>query len=64
MSTLLGEGKPGYDIYVEVGLALNAQHKRAYAALSLKPGENKSKPSAPGQEAGQPSARQMVEGVT
>jgi CRISPR-associated protein Csd2 len=36
MITLLGEGKPGYDIYVEAGVALNAQHKRAYAELGLK----------------------------
>jgi CRISPR-associated protein Csd2 len=43
MVALLGEGKPGYDIYVEAGVALNAQHKRAYAALGLKPGEGKNK---------------------
>jgi CRISPR-associated protein Csd2 len=36
MVTLLGEGKPGCDIYVEAGVALNAQHKRAYTALGLK----------------------------
>lgn len=45
MVDLLGEGKPGYDIYVEAGVALNAQHKRAYATLGLKPGEGKNKPS-------------------
>lgn len=39
--TLLGEGKPGYDIYVEAGVALNAQHERAYTALGLKPGSVK-----------------------
>ena len=38
MVALLGEGKPGYDIYVEAGVALNAQHKRAYAALGLQAG--------------------------
>jgi CRISPR-associated protein Csd2 len=38
MVALLGEGKPGYDIYVEAGVALNAQHERAYTALGLKPG--------------------------
>ncbi|WP_438470866.1 type I-C CRISPR-associated protein Cas7/Csd2 [Streptomyces asiaticus] len=27
--------KPGYDIYVEAGVALNAQHERAYAADAL-----------------------------
>ncbi|MYU09148.1 type I-C CRISPR-associated protein Cas7/Csd2 [Streptomyces sp. SID8361] len=27
--------KPGYDIYVEAGIALNAQHERAYAADAL-----------------------------
>lgn len=27
--------KPGYDIYVEAGVALNAQHERAYAAEAL-----------------------------
>jgi CRISPR-associated protein Csd2 len=36
MVALLGEGTPGYDIYVEAGVALNAQHKRAYAELGLK----------------------------
>ncbi|MFC7382207.1 type I-C CRISPR-associated protein Cas7/Csd2 [Sphaerisporangium rhizosphaerae] len=34
---LLQEGIPGYDIYVEAGVALNAQHERAYAALNLDP---------------------------
>jgi len=38
MVTLLAEGRPGYDIYVEAGVALNAQHERAYAALGLKAG--------------------------
>jgi CRISPR-associated protein Csd2 len=38
MVALLGEGEPGYDIYVETGVALNAQHERAYTALGLKPG--------------------------
>ena len=38
MVALLGEGEPGYDIYVEAGVALNAQHERAYTALGLKPG--------------------------
>ncbi|GII96711.1 type I-C CRISPR-associated protein Cas7/Csd2 [Sinosporangium siamense] len=37
MVALLQEGKPGYDIYVEAGVALNAQHERAYAALNLDP---------------------------
>lgn len=41
MVALLGEGKPGYDIYVETGVALNAQHERAYTALGLKPGAAK-----------------------
>ena len=36
MVSLLGEGKPGYDIYVEQGVALNAQHRRAYADLGLR----------------------------
>jgi CRISPR-associated protein Csd2 len=36
MIALLGEGKPGCDIYVEAGVALNAQHRRAYATLGLK----------------------------
>ncbi|MFB7716233.1 type I-C CRISPR-associated protein Cas7/Csd2 [Nocardia sp. NPDC056100] len=35
MVTLLGEGKPGNDIYVEAGTSLNSQHKRAYDALGL-----------------------------
>lgn len=29
------EKKPGYDIYVEAGIALNTQHERAYAADAL-----------------------------
>ncbi|WP_413100268.1 type I-C CRISPR-associated protein Cas7/Csd2 [Streptomyces sp. Inha503] len=29
------DNKPGYDIYVEAGVALNAQHERAYAADAL-----------------------------
>nr|MBO2512082.1 type I-C CRISPR-associated protein Cas7/Csd2 [Gammaproteobacteria bacterium] len=37
--SMLGAGQPGYDIYVEQGVALNTQHERAYAALQLKPGE-------------------------
>jgi CRISPR-associated protein Csd2 len=40
---LLGEGWPGYDIYVEAGVALNAQHKRAYADLGLKESDGKPK---------------------
>jgi len=31
MVSLLGEGKPGYDIYVEAGVSLNSKHERAYA---------------------------------
>lgn len=46
MVALLGEGKPGYDIYVEAGIALNAQHERAYTALSLKVAEGTHKPPA------------------
>ena len=53
MVSLLGEDKPGYDIYVEAGVALNAQHKRAYTALGLKPGEGKTKPSPADQAAAQ-----------
>ncbi|MEV0196356.1 type I-C CRISPR-associated protein Cas7/Csd2 [Nonomuraea sp. NPDC050691] len=34
---LVNEGVAGYDIYVEAGVALNAQHERAYAALNLDP---------------------------
>lgn len=30
---LVNQGRPGYDIYVEAGVALNAQHERAYTAL-------------------------------
>jgi len=36
MISLLGEDKPGYDIYVEQGVALNAQHRRAYTDLGLR----------------------------
>jgi CRISPR-associated protein Csd2 len=43
MIALLGEGKPGYDIYVEAGVALNAQHRRAYATLGLKESDGKPK---------------------
>jgi len=45
MAALLGEGKPGYDIYVEAGVALNAQHKRAYSTLGLKAAEGSKKPT-------------------
>lgn len=37
MVGLMQEGAAGYDIYVESGVALNAQHERAYAALDLDP---------------------------
>jgi CRISPR-associated protein Csd2 len=37
MVALMREGEAGYDIYVESGVALNAQHERAYAALNLDP---------------------------
>lgn len=37
MVALMQEGTAGYDIYVESGVALNAQHERAYAALNLDP---------------------------
>ena len=43
MIALLGDGKPGYDIYVESGVALNAQHRRAYATLGLKESDGKPK---------------------
>ncbi|GAA4511445.1 type I-C CRISPR-associated protein Cas7/Csd2 [Nonomuraea ferruginea] len=39
MVTLLGEGKPGYDIYVEAGVSLNSQHERAYEELGLTDGK-------------------------
>ncbi|MFI7052259.1 type I-C CRISPR-associated protein Cas7/Csd2 [Streptosporangium canum] len=39
MITLLGEGKPGYDIYVEAGVSLNSQHERAYKELDLADGK-------------------------
>ncbi|POM27787.1 CRISPR-associated protein,Cds2-type subtype I-C/DVULG [Actinomadura rubteroloni] len=35
MISLLKEGTPGYDIYVEAGVSLNSQHERAYTALKL-----------------------------
>jgi CRISPR-associated protein Csd2 len=53
MVALLGEDKPGCDIYVEAGIALNAQHKRAYSALGLKPGEGKNKPAPADQASAQ-----------
>ncbi|MGW4421442.1 type I-C CRISPR-associated protein Cas7/Csd2 [Streptosporangium sp. NPDC004631] len=47
MVALLKEGVPGYDTYVESGVALNAQHERAYTALSLDPKQRrKSEPEA------------------
>ncbi|MGW5213296.1 type I-C CRISPR-associated protein Cas7/Csd2 [Streptomyces sp. NPDC004051] len=42
------ENKPGYDIYVEAGVALNSQHERAYAA------------DAAGSEASQLDAQQWM----
>ncbi|WP_036529492.1 type I-C CRISPR-associated protein Cas7/Csd2 [Nocardia sp. CNY236] len=39
MVSLLGEGKPGNAIYVEAGVALNAQHERAYKELDLSAGK-------------------------
>ena len=35
MVPLIAAGRPGYDIYVEAGVALEAQHRRAYTALGL-----------------------------
>ena len=35
---LAKEGEDGYDIYVTDGIALNAQHKKAYDSLNLDPG--------------------------
>jgi CRISPR-associated protein Csd2 len=47
MVALLKQGKPDYDIYVEAGVALNAQHERAYATLGLDPKDRKaSEPEA------------------
>jgi CRISPR-associated protein Csd2 len=59
MIALLGEGKPGYDIYVEAGVALNAQHKRAYADLGLKESDGKPKGYRP-PPADQERARQWM----
>ncbi|NEB01999.1 type I-C CRISPR-associated protein Cas7/Csd2 [Streptomyces sp. SID13726] len=42
------DNKPGYDIYVEAGIALNAQHERAYA------------PDALGEKASQLDAQQWM----
>ena len=54
MVALLGEGKPGYDIYVEAGVALNAQHQRAYLAHGLKEADGKKyKPPAADQQKAQ-----------
>jgi CRISPR-associated protein Csd2 len=47
MVALLGEGKPGYDIYVEAGVALNAQHRRAYAELGLREKDSSKKYTPP-----------------
>ncbi|MBA8956572.1 type I-C CRISPR-associated protein Cas7/Csd2 [Actinomadura namibiensis] len=43
MVALLGEGKPGYDIYVEAGVSLNSQHERAYQALGIPKTKEKAK---------------------
>jgi CRISPR-associated protein Csd2 len=59
MIALLGEGKPGFDIYVEAGVALNAQHKRAYADLGLKESDGKTKGYRP-PPADQERARQWM----
>lgn len=56
MIALLGEGEPGYDIYVEAGVALNAQHRRAYAELGLREKDNKHTPPP----ADQDKARQWM----
>ncbi|MBB5911264.1 CRISPR-associated protein Csd2 [Nocardia transvalensis] len=40
MVSLLGEGKPGTDIYVQAGISLNSQHERAYSALGLTEGKD------------------------
>jgi CRISPR-associated protein Csd2 len=55
MVALLGEGKPGYDIYVEAGVALNAQHRRAYTELGLREADDskKYKPPAADQQKAQ-----------
>jgi len=47
MVALLKAGEPGYDIYVETGVSLNAQHERAYTRLNLDPKDRKaSEPEA------------------
>ena len=56
MIALLGEGEPGYDIYVEAGVALNAQHRRAYAELGLREKDTKHTPPP----ADQDKARQWM----
>ncbi|MDI3307062.1 MAG: type I CRISPR-associated protein Cas7, partial [Acetobacteraceae bacterium] len=43
MVALLGEGKEGYDIYVEAGVSLNSQHERAYTALGITMTKDKNK---------------------
>ncbi|MET8778976.1 type I-C CRISPR-associated protein Cas7/Csd2 [Nocardia sp. NPDC004654] len=40
MVSLLGEGKPGTDIYVQAGVSLNSQHERAYTELKLDSGKD------------------------
>jgi CRISPR-associated protein Csd2 len=46
MISLLAEGESGYDIYVEAGTALNAQHNRAYDTNGLKRGDLSAVPKA------------------
>ena len=58
MVALLGEGKPGYDIYVEAGVALNAQHRRAYAELGLREKDSSKKYNPP--PADQEKAREWM----
>lgn len=43
MVALLGEGRPGYDIYVEAGVSLNSQHERAYKELGIPKTKDKNK---------------------
>jgi CRISPR-associated protein Csd2 len=58
MVALLGEGKPGCDIYVEAGVALNTQHRRAYAELGLREKDSSKKYTPP--PADQEKAREWM----
>jgi CRISPR-associated protein Csd2 len=53
MIPLIAGGTPALDIYVEFGVALSAQHERAYTELRLKLGDSIYKPPPTDQQKAQ-----------